>query len=70
MNERGNYIGREVNMGKKRKGIIRRLTPEQDVEKGIKKLSFYTVEVEMPWGIEEREVPEVVLRDDERKTPD
>ena len=70
MNERENYIGREVNMGKKRKGIIRRLTPEQDVEKGIKKLSFYTVEVEMPWGIEEREVPEVVLRDDERKTPD
>lgn len=70
MNERGNYIGREVNMGKKRKGIIRRLTPEQDVEKGIKKLSFYTVEVEMPWGIEELEVPEVVLRDDERKTPD
>ena len=70
MNERENYIGREMNMGKKRKGIIRRLTPEQDVEKGIKKLSFYTVEVEMPWGIEEREVPEVVLRDDERKTPD
>lgn len=70
MNERENYIGREVNMGKKRKGIIRRLTPEQDAEKGIKKLSFYTVEVEMPWGIDEHEVPVVALRDDEKKNPD
>lgn len=59
-----NLIGREVNMGKKRKGIIRKLTPEQDVEKGIKKLPFYTVDVEMPWGVDEHEVPVVALREE------
>lgn len=54
-------------MGKKRKGIIRSFTDETDEGEGLKKLPFYTVDVEMPWGTDEYEVPEVALREEEKK---
>lgn len=62
MKERGSLIGQEINLGKKKKGVIKTFEEEKEVEKGIKKLPHYIVEVENPWGVDEVDVPVVAIK--------